>query len=43
MRCVGVPVISLLECGGGGEIAFFAVERAGGDGMGLLGWGLRAG
>ena len=22
---------------------FFAVERAGGDGMGLFGWGLRAG
>ena len=23
MRCVGVPVISLLECGGEGEIALF--------------------
>lgn len=43
MRCVGVPVISLEECGGGGEIAFFAAERVSGGGMRLLAGGLRVG
>ncbi len=43
MRCVSVPVISLLECGGGGEMAFFGAERAGGGGMGLFASGLRVG